>query len=58
MTSIMKTIKRARGKRFLVITAELREGEERGLSDSFAITADLYEPHGTWSGQAQFRNGR
>lgn len=58
--TITKTVERfgVRSKKLLVITAELRENDPRGLSNGFAITANLYEPHGTWSGRAQFRNGR
>lgn len=58
MTTIRKCIERKRGKRFIVIDAELRQGDSRGLSDGFSITGAVYEPHGTWSGEAQFRNGR
>lgn len=50
-------IERSRGRRFMRITAELREDHER-LSDGFSVTGELYEPHGTWSGAAQYRNGR
>lgn len=24
----------------------------------FSVTGEVYEPHGTWSGEARFRNGR
>jgi len=58
MTTIQKTIERARGNRFMRITVELREGDPRGLSDAFSVTGELYEPHGTWSGAARYRNGR
>lgn len=58
MTTIRKTVERQRGKRYIRITAELRVNDSRGLSDGFSITADLYEPHGTWSGLARYRNGR
>lgn len=55
---ITKTVERVKSRALLRITAELRIDDPRGLSDAFAITADLYEPHGTWSGRAQFENGR
>lgn len=55
--TITKTIERSRGKRFIRITAELRENHPL-LSDGFSVTAELYEPRGTWSGKAQYRNGR
>ncbi len=53
-----KVIQRQMGRDFMVITAELRENDSRGLSDGFSVTAHLYEPHGTWSGKARFDNGR
>jgi hypothetical protein len=58
MTTITKTIERKRGRSFMRIQLELREDDPRGLSDAFSITGELYEPHGTWDGRAQYRNGR
>lgn len=58
MTTITKKITRTLGKEFIAINAELRQDDPHGLSDGFAITADLYQPHGTWPGEAQWRNGR
>lgn len=46
------------GKRYIVVNIEVRENDPTGLSDGFSVTGELYEPHGTWSGAAQFRNGR
>lgn len=42
----------------VVAELELREDDPRGLSDAFAVTGELYERHGTWSGKAQHENGR
>jgi hypothetical protein len=44
--------------RYIVVNIEVRDGDPSGLSDGFSVTGELYEPHGTWSGAAQFRNGR
>jgi hypothetical protein len=51
-----KIVERQRGKKFLRIELAIHQGDS--VSDGFAITADLYEPHGTWDGRAQYRNGR
>jgi hypothetical protein len=51
-----KIVERQRGKKFLRIELTINQGGS--VSDGFAITADLYEPHGTWDGRAQYRNGR
>lgn len=45
-------------RRYIVVNIEVRENDPSGLSDGFSVTGELYEPHGTWSGAAQFRNGR
>lgn len=59
MATITRTITRKNPNRtFIVVTAELRIDDPRGLSDGFSITGELYEPHGTWSGAARYRNGR
>jgi hypothetical protein len=47
----------------IVATLELRiaDSGERlvgGLSPAFSVTGEVYEPRGTWSGEAQERNGR
>lgn len=53
------TIIRDRGRNRYVATLEIRQPDNpRGLSPGFSITGEIYEPHGTWSGQAQHRNGR
>jgi hypothetical protein len=53
-----KVVERQRGKKFLRIELRIYQDDSRGFSDGFVITADLYEPHGTWDGRAQYRNGR
>lgn len=58
MTTQTKTVARDQGRRLLLITAVIRQDDPQGFSDGFSITADLYEPHGTWSGLAQHLNGR
>lgn len=57
MTTIRKALERTRGRRFMFIDVELRQDDAR-LSDGFSVTGALYEPHGTWSGKAQYTNGR
>lgn len=57
--SIQRTLWRSlSGKRYIVVNIAVRENDPSGLSDGFSVTGDLYEPRGTWSGAAQFRNGR
>lgn len=46
-----------RGRTRYVATLEIRT-PGGGLSPGFSITGEVYEPHGTWSGQACQRNGR
>lgn len=43
---------------YIEITAQLREGDSRGLSDGFSVTCSGWEKRGTWSGRAAKRNGR
>lgn len=57
MSEIRKYVERSRGKHFMRIKLELRENHST-LSDGFSVTGELYEPHGTRSGQVQYRNGR
>lgn len=45
------------GGEFVRAHVELRE-DHPTLSDGFSVTGELYERHGTWSGAAQYRNGR
>lgn len=56
MTTIRKALERTRGRRFMFIDVELQD--DARLSDGFSVTGALYEPHGTWSGKAQYTNGR
>jgi hypothetical protein len=49
--TVTKIVERQRGKKFLRIELSIYDY-------GFAIMADLYEPHGTWDGRAQYRNGR
>lgn len=54
--SITRIIERERGKDFLRITLELREGHPT-LSDAFAVTGELYEGRGRQTGKTRYERG-
>src|SRR5690348_12567491 len=59
MTTTRRTLVRDMPDRSRIVAhCELRIDDPRGLSDAFSVTGEVYEPHGTWSGAAQHRNGR
>jgi hypothetical protein len=56
--TIMRELKRSMPDRSFVVARVGLHYIAGNSSAYWTATADVYDPHGTWSGQAQFRNGR